>query len=212
MGIFTIGLVAVVGLTVLLNILIARGKSKQTDYGAISEDERLANQARRKDIGPEAFVKPDLTELPFDIQNQNAEAAEAAEAVKMAAALPMVRFDGDLTNNDLKYMYGVSNLDYITDMEENYRAFIAAMLGWAESLINAGEDAGAESVLNETLRLKSDFSKCYTLLADIYGSRGDTAALTALNARVGGAEYLSLPGMKRKIAAHIERYINVNDD
>ena len=207
MGIFTVELVAVIGLTIILNVLIARGKSRQTDFDAISEEERLANQARRREIGPEVFVKPELDKLPFDIQCWNAVVAEAAGAVKQTAVLPMLRFDNDVSNNDLKYMYGVSNLDYITGMEENYRAFIAAMLGWAESLINAGEDSGAESVLNETLRLKSDFSGCYTLLAGIYGRRGDIPALGALRAYVNEADWLSLPGMRQKITAHIEKYL-----
>jgi len=198
MGFFTIGLFAVIGLTVLLNILISRGKSKQTDYGAITEEERLANQTRKREIGPEVFVKPDLDKLPFNIFNRNAGAAEAAESVKKAAGMPMVRFDTDLSNNDLKFMYGVANLEHITKMEENYRSFISAALAWAEILLAEGEDAGAEAILGETLRLKSDFSRCYTLLADIYERRGDAAALKALRTRAAEADYLPL-GIKQKL-------------
>ena len=206
MGIFTIGLIVVVGFTVLLNVLIARGRRKQPPFDALLEDERLANRARRREIGPDVFVTPDLTNLPFDKHIGHAAVAEAAEAARAAASHPMARFDG-VANNYLKLMYGVANLDAIIEMEESCRRFITALIHWAEELTAIGDRPAAEVVLNETVRLRSDFAAGYIQLADIYAARNDANALHELRALITGGLFGHLPETQPKILSHIDNHL-----
>jgi len=206
MGIFTIGLIVVVGLTVLLNVLIARGKPKQTQTDTLMEEERLANRARKREIGADVLVTPDLNKLPFGKHTGHTAVTAAADAARAAAAQPMARFDG-MSNNDLKLMYGVSNLDTIIGMEESCRRFITAMIRWAEELVAIGDRQSAEAVLNETVRLRSDFAAGYILLTDIYAARNDTDAVRGLRAHVSGDVFAHFPETQHKILSHIDSHL-----
>ena len=182
-GFLSFGMIVVIALTVILNIIIARSKSREFNYDAVVEAERRANAARRRDIDPELFITPDIDALPFKEYGQKPEYEPvrfaAAEAKEMSA-LPMIKTAKDMTNNDIKLKFGVANLEDVAIMEENYNYFIAAMLKWAEELIALREYADAETVLKETVRIGSDFSKSYTLLADVYAAVNDRTALCAL--------------------------------
>ena len=154
------GPVIFIYLTLMLNYFLRRGK-KNIDYDALAEEESAANSARKKRIDDEYFIVPDLGALPF-----TGRFAEET-AVKKFGALPMVYFGEGKTNNELKLAYGVANLEEIMRMEDNHREFIRSMITWAEALLGAGMNADAEIILNETIRLKSDFKKSRTLLEEI---------------------------------------------
>ena len=180
-----IGLVVIIFLTVMLNFFLARNKSNRIDYDSLMEEESNANRARRRDIGPEHFVRPDLDKLPFTgFSNEEAE-------VKKRGSLPMIRFDKNLSNNELKYMFGVANLDEITRMEENFTEFIRAMIIWAEEFVSRGVYDNAEAVLNETIKLKSELSKSYTLLADIYKLKNDEAMLNSFVDKISAGDFFT---------------------
>jgi len=195
-----IGLVAIIFLTVMMNFFLAHNKSNRIDYDSLMEEESNANRARRKDIGPEHFVKPDLDKLPFTgFSNEEAE-------VKKRGSLPMIRFDKNLNNNELKYMFGVANLDEITRMEENFTEFIRAMFKWAEELVSHGVYDNAVIVLNETVRLKSELSKSYTLLADIYKLRNDEAALKSFAKKISTENFFrDNIQLKTKVLNHLNK-------
>jgi len=199
LGYIPAGLIIIVYLTVMLNFFLARNKSRRTDYGAFMDEESAANSARKREIDPRYLVAPDIGALPF-----SGGLAEEDE-VKKTAGLPMIRFDKALTNNELKLMYGAASLGEITGMEENYARFITAMLSWAGALIGICDYSGAEAVLNETVRMGSDFSRSYTLLADIRRVSGDASALAALRETVSGKDLFNgNEELRQKILRYID--------
>ena len=202
-----IGLILVILFTLVLNFFIARSKSKAVDYDAISEEERRANSSRRKEIPAELYIIPDLDKLPFNKFTGPGyeDAAAAAEAVNKKSSRPMIKFDKSMTNNEIKLMFGVANLEEVAVMEENYTDFIRAMIRWAEILFSRGEYIDAGAVLLETVRLKSDFSKSYTLLADVYIKTEDHAGFTALYDRASEENFLQNDiQLKYKILRYLE--------
>ena len=207
---FTIGLFAVLFLVFLLNLLLSRNKNgRATDIDEAFEEDRLANSSRKKDIGDEFFVKPDIKKLPFseyDVPGRDAEAASRAAAeVEKLAKLPMIKFSRELSNNEIKMMFGAANLEGVTGYEENYSDFTLAMIRWAEALINMGEYADAALVLEETVRMGSDFSKSYTLLADAYLRTGGREALRELFKKVTDEDFMRENRMLRQtVVSYIE--------
>ena len=204
---FPIGVTTVIVFTVLLNIFLTKNKKKKIDYNKLAKKELEANSARRKDISPECFIEPNLLILPFS-KYENSECAQVRDAlsyVKELSIYPMIKFDKHLNNNEIKLMFGVANLEDVAIFEENYTDFLNGMIRWAEKLIKIEEFIDAETILKETIRMKSDFSKSYTLLADIYGNKKDIKSLESLLKHVSNENFMADDSrLKEKISKYIQ--------
>ena len=119
--------------------------------------ERAANEVRTKEIEPEYFFAPDWSALP-DNPPPN---------VVTCAQKQMMRFPTRMTNLEIKQRYGIGNLERVAFCEDNFSRYIAALIEWGESLLPQPEGI---AILQETVKLGSDFRKTYILLADHYAT------------------------------------------
>ena len=92
----------------------------------------------------------------------------------------MIKFDEQISNTDLKFKYGFSNLETITIYEEHYNSYMQTLVEWAKMLFERNNLSDAEIILNEAIRLKCDLSKAYMLLIDIYRQKNDSDKLKNL--------------------------------
>lgn len=178
-------LLAAIFLTAILGFLIASsGKKYNADkkrFDSFLQREMEANYTRKKEIEADYFYTADLSGLPFhDYPAEKTKLIKTQQSVKTQAGKKMLHFDQKKTNLELKLGYGIANLDNIIMYEENYNAYIRALTNWAEELLADQNLDDAVSVLEESVRLGSELSKSYSMLAKAYTIRDDRYKLDGL--------------------------------
>ena len=79
-----------------------------------------------------------------------------------------------LTNTDLKYKYGVANLNLLTEYDTNYSELITLLQNYGNMLLESGFEEQALTVLEYSISIGSDISKTYTTCAAIYQNHNQT--------------------------------------
>lgn len=74
----------------------------------------------------------------------------------------------EYTNTDLKYKYGVSNLNALTEYDTNYNELITLLHRYGSIYVKEGYETQALSILEYAVSIGTDISGTYLLLADIY--------------------------------------------
>lgn len=74
----------------------------------------------------------------------------------------------EYTNTDLKFKYGVANLNILTEYDTNYNELITLLHNYGSIFAKDGFETQALSVLEYAVSLGSDISGTYTLCAEIY--------------------------------------------
>ncbi len=149
----------------------------------IQERERKANLSKKREIDKEFYIIPDEAILPiknYDETSENKKIIDIQKLVLKKASLTMIKFDEQISNTDLKFKYGFSNLETITIYEEHYNSYMQTLVEWAKMLFERNNLSDAEIILNEAIRLKCDLSKAYMLLIDIYRQKNDSDKLKNL--------------------------------
>ncbi len=149
----------------------------------IQERERKANLSKKREIDKEFYIIPDEAVLPiknYDETSENKKIIDIQKLVLKKASLTMIKFDEQISNTDLKFKYGFSNLETITIYEEHYNSYMQTLVEWAKILFERNNLSDAEIILNEAIRLKCDLSKAYMLLIDIYRQKNDSDKLKNL--------------------------------
>jgi len=182
--------------------LVVRVFAKRSTKGAgegtkkLLNDDYIANSARTKEIEESLFYMPDISRLPIrkyeDIANESVTAQRQAKAIALAES-KMIGGVSGLSNIDLKNMFGPAQLEKVAKYEENFSKYMHALRFWSESLIKDGHLGDAQIVLEESIKGGSEISAAYTLLAEIYYGKKDTAAIKAL---AKTAEEKEWPGRK----------------
>jgi len=202
-------LVLVVVIAVALKIAERKrmDKARQNTQDMINEDD-AANSARNRDISEEFYYAPKLSDLPvaqYSDEDMRKPVPTYMWQAKVVAAAEkkMLRFDRQYSNVELKQMIGPANLENVAKYEENFTNFIHAMRHWAEALINTGQQADAQRVLEESIKAGSELSQSYTLLADIYYETGKSEPLKEL---LAAAQASTMPG-KNIAIKHIDELL-----
>ena len=131
--------------------------------------EARANSVRKADISNLAYIVLDLTMLPMNALLPSL-AHRASELEKLATEkiinLSMY------TNTELKAMYGPANLEALSNYDGNYLKLIKLLNSIGKELLELGNASAAIEFLSYSLSIGSDISETFTLLADIYKSKG----------------------------------------
>ncbi|GHU60027.1 hypothetical protein AGMMS49975_28520 [Clostridia bacterium] len=189
----------IIVLIIIYNYYISKSTKNLKNANIFIEKERRANSARKSPLPPEIFLRADERNLPYE--------EGGGERVKQLSKNRLLRFDTDISNTELKLKYGVSQLSDIVSYEENYNMCVKAMIDWARGLIGNAKLPQAASVLEETIRLKSDYSDSYTLLIDIYEELQDTPRMNRLYDKIWEREFLFDQKITRdKIRGYMQKY------
>ncbi|WP_250277642.1 hypothetical protein [[Clostridium] colinum] len=123
--------------------------------------------------------------------------------VKRKVNLEMIKIPSNLTNTELKEMYGINNFDKVSRLEEHYNSYIRALFEWGIELYNIDDIQDCKQVLLEAYRLESNISQVYILLAKIYLKENDKNSLIKLRNGIENIEF----SFKDKILQEIDEYI-----
>ncbi len=133
------------------------------------ENESKANQVRKADISGLAYIVLDLSLLPMDaLLPALSHRAKELEKLSQEKIINLSMY----TNTQLKLMYGPANLEALSYYDGNYLKLIRLLNSIGKELIQLGNTSAAKEFLSYSLSLGSDISETFTLLADIYKSKG----------------------------------------
>lgn len=137
------------------------------------ERERLANNTRRKPLDNLEYISIPFDTLPMAILPENPEIMECHGTLHDLKDLKIVNLTG-FTNTDLKLTYGTANITCLTDYDQSYTLLARTLQKWAELLLEQGYEPEARTVLEFAVSTRTDISKSYYALADIYFRRGES--------------------------------------
>lgn len=130
------------------------------------EKEQQANQTRKKSLDSVNYITIPLDRLPF-LVNPSENILALQESIKKLADKQIANFSG-ITNTDLKLEYGAANLDTLTILDQNFTELARTLYQWGKALYEEEYLDEARTVLEFGVACKTDISKHYTLLAEIY--------------------------------------------
>lgn len=151
-------------LVFFLKLNQAKKKSHASDEFWAREEE--ANFIRKVDPETIDYIKVPLESLPF-AENAQGELRELQDTVKSIAQERLLNLTG-LTNTDVKFTYGAANFPMVSLCDQRFTQFARTLCQWGEYLASHDEPEKARIVLEYAVSCKTDMSRIYTLLADIY--------------------------------------------
>lgn len=141
--------------------------------------ERLANQTRRKSLDGLDYIKIPLDRLPMHLLEDDEKVSEYHRIIQELSGQPIVNLTG-FSNTDLKLEYGTANITALTEYDQNYTFLVSTLQQWADVLYQAGQINAAREILEFAVNTRTDVSRTYDLLADIYIRDGQKDRLPAL--------------------------------
>lgn len=135
------------------------------------ERETKANQVRRKPLDGLDYVKIPLDALPMELMREDERVAECLEIINSLSSRPIVNLTS-YSNTDLKLEYGTANITALSEYDQNYTTLVTTLQKWANVLYGAGHTDEACRILEFAVGTRTDISRSYTMLAEIYTSRG----------------------------------------
>ena len=167
----------IIGMLILYESKKASGKkdAASRDYW---DREARANSVRRKDITFLDYISVEPDNLPF-IETDDIEILEYQDTIRRLSSKKILNLT-NVSNTEIKEAYGVANLDTLSDYDNNYTTLVNTIVKWGRRLIDLGYTKEATAVLEYGIQIKSDASRNYYMLADLYKKSGDTDKIDGL--------------------------------
>ncbi len=154
------------------------------------EREARSNNTRRKSLDLLDYIKIPLDALPIHALENDTTVISCLETLHRLQDEKIVNFTG-ISNTDLKMQYGVANLDTLSAYDQNFTELVTTLQAWAKALYDANLLGEAALVLEFAIRIRSDVSASYLLLARIYAQTGREAQIASLIETASGLNSLS---------------------
>lgn len=152
-------------------------KAQEQSEAAFWKREFSANDVRKRSLDDLVYVKFAATDFyPFKLLGakdsssfleRNPEVKEILSRFVFLENQKIVNLT-EYTNTDLKYKYGVANLNTLTEYDTNYNELITLLHNYGSIYIREGYENQALSILEYAVSIGTDISGTYLLLAEIY--------------------------------------------
>ncbi len=152
--------------------------------------EHRANQTRRKPLDGLDYIKIPLESLPMHLLEDNEKVAECLRVINELSQTTVVNLTG-FSNTDLKLEYGTANITALTQYDQNYTLLASTLQQWADLLYQAEQTEPARTILEFAVSTRTDVSRTYDLLADIYIRNGQQDKIPALMSTAEGLNSLN---------------------
>lgn len=164
------------------------------------EYEQNANFVRKKDISSLDYIKVPLEELPFKATSDPV-LSELQENVKAIAGTDILNLTG-ITNTELKYSYGLANLDKLTICDNNFIKLSRALYNWGMYLYKNQMTDEAVSVMEYAVSCRVDISGIYTTLASIYSEQKQFDKIDLLKEQAASLNTLMKESILRSLSSY----------
>lgn len=176
-------LIVLASLIILCSLVarIIKRNTKQTRNAEQSfwEREHKANSVRRKPLDDLEYITIPLEQFPTELLRENTVVNECIEALETLSDRPIVNLTG-YTNTDLKMKYGTANITALTEYDQNFTALVTTLQKWADILLENGHSSEAETIMEFAITIRTDVSRTYYKLAEIYSIRLETERVQKL--------------------------------
>lgn len=192
------------GLFVFLLAFIAFYRKKNTRLQneveeAFWEREYKANTTRRQDISGLPYLTIPLDKFPIGICRNDC-LNEYEETLTSLAERKILNL-GAYTNTDLKLKYGASNLNILSECDQNFTILCRTLVSYAKKLIELGHESEALPVLEYGISIGSDVSANYLILAGLYQKCSRTEDIQKLLGQAGELDSLMKDSIVKKLSA-----------
>lgn len=165
-------------LIVLTYFLRKNSRIEQETQERFWENERAANNTRRKDLSGLPYLTIPLDTFPLG-KFSDSELSRIESELTALSDKPILNLNG-ITNTELKMNYGVANLEFLSKCDENYTNMVRLLQEYAKCLSDLSRSQEAIAVLRFAIDSGSDICATYTLLADIYLTNGQSDKISSL--------------------------------
>lgn len=174
-----------IGFIIVLQLQIRKSDSQQEEIDQrFWEREREANAIRKKDISNLDYIT-----IPEDLFPMNL-ATDTENSLAALRGKKMLNLTGK-TNTDLKLLYGVSNLEELSEYDDNFTLFVRLVPDYANQLQNDGQIEQARRLLEFAVEKQADSKNIFTQLAQLYAAAGEGDKIQSLIAAASELESLS---------------------
>lgn len=142
--------------------------------------ERRANETRKKPLDTLNYITIPMDRLPLDTLSNDETAQSCIATIRELSEVKIVNLTG-YTNTDLKLEYGTANITVLTQYDQSYTLLVTTLQKWADTLLAAGFEDEAVSVMEFAMETETDVSRTYYLLAQHYRKTGETDKLSRLS-------------------------------
>lgn len=165
----------VVGIVLFILLWMRIDSNKNANFVKKEKDafwkrENSSNNTRKADIASLDYIKIPIELLPFT-DTDDEELNSLQKFIKSLSKQPILNLTG-LSNTDLKLKYGVANITFLSDCDNNYTILVQSIYKWGSYLYSHNQIPEAITVLEYGIQCKTDLSKNYILLAKIYKDTG----------------------------------------
>lgn len=143
------------------------------------ERERKANSVRRKPLDNLEYITIPLEQFPTHILREHSTVDECIETLEILSGCKIVNLTG-YSNTDLKLEYGTANITVLTEYDQNYTLLVRTLQKWADILLDEGYLEEAVILMEFAIETRTDISRTYYKLAEIYASRLETERIQVL--------------------------------
>lgn len=140
--------------------------------------EAQADSTRKQDITQLNYIHLPLERLPFGVDTTK-EVREIEATLYQLADKKILNLNS-YSNTDLKLMYGVANLAFLSECDDRFTILSRTLYQWACLLSEHGNTEAAIQAAKYCIETGSDISGCYYMLSDYYQATGNEAAMKGL--------------------------------
>lgn len=162
-----------------------------------------ANRTRKKPLDSLNYISIPLESLPL-LNTTDEKLLEYQESIQSFSAKKIVNLTG-ISNTDLKLTYGAPNLTILTSYDQNFTALVRLLYLWGKYLYELGYLSEAAQVLEFGIECKTDISKHYRLLSEIYKMTGNTEKIKSLISAADTLNSLMKNSIVRELQKALER-------
>lgn len=169
--------------TVIIAILILYERKKgeriqEAEQAKFWSREAQSNYVRKKDISTLDYIKIPLDQLPI-MDTDDMELLEYQGIIEALSTQCVLNLTG-ISNTDLKYEYGPANLAALSEYDSNYSTLVNILAKWGKRLYELDLTDQAIAVLEYGISIKTDVSRNYILLAELYIQKGQSQEIDRL--------------------------------
>ncbi len=179
-------------LLVLGRVLKKNTRTMENEEQSFWQKERAANSVRKKPLDDLEYISIPIEQLPTEVHNEDSVVQECVDILSTLKNCKIVNLTG-ITNTDLKLTYGAANITALTEYDQNYTLLVTTLQKWASQLYSLEDMASAETILEYAVAIRSDVTKTYLMLAEIYEKQGAPERISEV---VAAAEQLTTTSSK----------------
>lgn len=172
-------LIVILAFTIWLHFMIRKSdQNSRKNLENFWEKETKSNHVRKADITDLDYIKIPMDELPI-VETIDKTLVSIHKTITDLSQKSILNLTG-LSNTDLKLRYGVANLTFLSECDNNFTLLARTLYQWGSYLYQIGKVDDALKVLEFGITCKTDVGKHYHLLATIYKDTNKRDKITNL--------------------------------